>query len=311
VDTPLPGGALQISEARCGAGSVILLREENGMINHEALATELLHAYDHAALMPPPSARGPFLLADAYAVGQRLVALRRARGERTVGRKIGFTNTSIWAEYGVDRPLWAHVYAGTVQDAPHDTATVSLAGMVAPRIEPEIVFGIRRAVAPQTSDLVELLDHLAWYAAGFEIVDCHLPGWRFTSADCAADFGLHARLIIGRRIPIDHRAGAALIDRLACFTVRLQRDAATVASGGGTFVLGSPLHALRYLVETLDAQGEAPLGAGEVVTTGTLTPALPIQAGERWQAALDGIEAEGVRLTLTDAPARGPAAASS
>lgn len=276
----------------------------------EALATELLAAYDHAALITPPSARGPFSLADAYAVGQRLVAHRRARGEHTVGRKIGFTNTSIWAEYGVDCPLWAHVYAGTVQDAQHGAAAVSLAGMVAPRIEPEIVFGLRRAVAPQTSDPGELLDHLAWYAAGFEIVDCHFPDWRFSSADCAADFGLHARLIIGRRIPIDHRAGAALIDRLARFTVTLQRDAATVASGGGSFVLGSPLHALRYLVETLAAQGDAPLSAGEVVTTGTLTPALPIQAGERWHATLDGLDAVGVQLTLTDAPVPGYAGTS-
>jgi 2-keto-4-pentenoate hydratase len=232
------------------------------MNNVEALATELLDAYDHGALITPPSARGPFSIADAYAVGQRLVARRRARGEHTVGRKIGFTNTSIWAEYGVDRPLWAHVYAGTVQDAQHDAATASLAGMVAPRIEPEIVLGIRRDVAPHSTDLSELLDHLAWYAAGFEIVDCHFPGWRFTSADCAADFGLHARLVIGHRVPIDHGAGGDLIDRLAHFTVTLQRDEVPVATGGGAFVLGSPLHALRYLVETLAAQGDEPLSAG-------------------------------------------------
>ncbi|MEN9938130.1 MAG: hypothetical protein RLZZ387_4709 [Chloroflexota bacterium] len=268
------------------------------MNDAESLAAELLDAYDHGALITPPSARGPFSIADAYAVGRRLVARRRARGEQTVGRKIGFTNTSIWAEYGVDRPLWAHVYAGTVQDAEHDTATVSLASMVAPRIEPEIVFGLRHAVAPHTTDLNELLDHLAWYAAGFEIVDCHFPDWRFSSADCAADFGLHARLVIGRRIPIDHSAGADLIDQMARFTVTLQRDGTTVATGGGAFVLGNPLHALRYLVETLAAQGDAPLAAGEVVTTGTLTPALPILAGERWHSVSDGLDAVGVRLTL-------------
>jgi 2-oxo-3-hexenedioate decarboxylase len=139
-------------------------------MNHpDLLAAELLDTYDRGGLTTPPSARGPFSIAEAYAVGRRLVALRRARGERAVGRKIGFTNTSIWAEYGVDRPLWAHVYAGTMQDAEHDTATVSLAGIVAPRIEPEIVFGLQRAVAPRTADLEALLDHIAWYAAGFEI----------------------------------------------------------------------------------------------------------------------------------------------
>jgi 2-oxo-3-hexenedioate decarboxylase len=262
----------------------------------ETLAAQLLDAYDNGRLITPPSAHGSFTLADAYATGERLVALRRDRGEQTVGRKIGFTNTSIWAEYGVDRPLWAAMYASTSQDTDADTATVSLAGMVAPRIEPEIVFGLRRAVAPGITDLRELLDHIAWVAPGFEIVDCHFPEWRFTSADCAADFGLHARLVIGRHLAIDHASGAGLVEKLARFSVTLLRDDVEVATGGGAFVLGSPLYALRYLVETLGSQGAEPLAAGEIVTTGTLTPALPIKPGQRWQSVLDGLEPHGLSL---------------
>jgi 2-oxo-3-hexenedioate decarboxylase len=268
------------------------------MSDIETLAAQLLNAYDNGRLITPPSANGPFTIADAYATGERLVALRRERGEQTVGRKIGFTNTSIWAEYGVDRPLWARIYAGTVQDTDADLATVSLAGMVAPRIEPEIVFALRRAVAPGTTDVRELLDHIAWVAPGFEIVDCHFPEWRFTSADCAADFGLHARLVIGHHLAIDHVSGAGLVERLARFNVTLLRDDVEVAAGGGAFVLGSPLHALRYLVETLASQGAEPLAAGEIVTTGTLTPAMPIQPAQRWQSVLGGLELRGLSLTL-------------
>ncbi|HEU5089403.1 MAG TPA: 2-hydroxypenta-2,4-dienoate hydratase, partial [Roseiflexaceae bacterium] len=67
----------------------------------DEIATQLLAAYDNATLIEPPSRRGPFSMDEAYAVGERLVQKRRARGEQTVGRKIGFTNTTIWAEYGV------------------------------------------------------------------------------------------------------------------------------------------------------------------------------------------------------------------
>ena len=35
---------------------------------------------------------------------------RLARGERVLGRKIGFTNRTIWAEFGVDAPMWGYLY---------------------------------------------------------------------------------------------------------------------------------------------------------------------------------------------------------
>ena len=54
---------------------------------------------------------------------------RRAgrRGWKPVGRKIGFTNRTIWPRYGVYQPMWAHVWAHTVHHATADRATLSLA----------------------------------------------------------------------------------------------------------------------------------------------------------------------------------------
>jgi 2-oxo-3-hexenedioate decarboxylase len=265
--------------------------------NLDRLAAELLHAYDHAQLVAQPSQRGPFTNADGYAVGARLTALRRARGERTIGRKIGFTNTTLWEAYGVDRPMWAHVYAGTVLDAPGQAAEISLARAIAPRIEPEVVFGLREAIPADVTDPAALLDHIAWLAPGFEIVDCHYAGWRFSSADCTADFGLHARLVVGQRLPVE--GIAQLAEQLAHFTIVLRRDGEALASGGGANVLGSPLHALGFLVETLTALGAEPLAAGEIVTTGTLTPALDIAPGQTWQSVFSGLPLPGLTLRLT------------
>ena len=39
-----------------------------------------------------------------------------------------------------------------------------------------------------------------------------------------------------------------------------------------------------------------PLAAGEIVTTGTLTRAFPVAAGEEWTTPLTGIPLEGARL---------------
>jgi 2-oxo-3-hexenedioate decarboxylase len=41
-----------------------------------------------------------------------------------------------------------------------------------------------------------------------------------------------------------------------------------------------------------------PLAAGEIVSTGTLTRALPVRPGETWTTRLIGIPLEGITLTF-------------
>ena len=49
--------------------------------------------------------------------------------------------------YGVYQPMWAHMWSRTVQRAQGGRASLSLAGLVRPRIEPEVVFGLRAPLA--------------------------------------------------------------------------------------------------------------------------------------------------------------------
>jgi 2-keto-4-pentenoate hydratase len=49
----------------------------------------------------------------------------------------------------------------------------------------------------------------------------------------------------------------------------------------------------------LAAQSRFPaVAAGEIVSTGTLTAALPVQPGETWSTALSGIELPGFTLEI-------------
>ena len=76
---------------------------------------------------PPSYGPGDFgAVADAYNVLADIEARRRTQGWWPVGRKIGFTNTTIWPRYGVHQPIWAHVWAHTVRYAPDGRATLSL-----------------------------------------------------------------------------------------------------------------------------------------------------------------------------------------
>jgi 2-oxo-3-hexenedioate decarboxylase len=59
--------------------------------------------------------------------------------------------------------------------------------------------------------------------------------------------------------------------------------------------LGGPVSALRHLVDILASdQINPPLAAGEIVTTGTLTRALPVAPTETWTTELAGLALNGL-----------------
>jgi hypothetical protein len=60
-------------------------------------------------------------------------------------------------------------------------------------------------------------------------------------------------------------------------------------------VLDSPLLTFAYLAEVLAQQSRfAPVQAGEIVSTGSLTDLLPVTPGETWSTTLDGISLPGL-----------------
>jgi 2-oxo-3-hexenedioate decarboxylase len=263
-------------------------------------ARTLLAAHERRRQIAPLTDWDPALdLPAAYRVAEAVRALRAARGERSVGRKIGFTNTTLWDRYGVRAPIWGHVYDTTLCDRAALAGPVALAAFVEPRIEPEIVFGLARAPEPGM-DPEALLACLDWAATGFEIVQSVFPGWRFTAPDTVAAFGLHGLLVVGARVRIPPGDRSAWIGQLGGFTVDLLRDGAVADRGGGRNVLGAgPLAALGHLVDVLAKDPEAPpLAAGAVVTTGTLTDALPVASGQLWCLRTRGLPLPGLDLAL-------------
>ena len=233
----------------------------------------------------------------AYAIVARIADLREARGERPVGRKIGFTNTAIWPRYGVTGPMWNFLFDTTVQDLADLDSGFEIAGLAEPRIEPEIVLHLGSAPRPDM-DEDELLGCIDWIAHGFEIVQSVFPGWKLTCAEAAAAFGLHGALLLGARhdIAADRAAWGRM---LTSFPVLLLRDGEVRDAGHARQVLGGPLASLRFLVtEIARRPGSAPLAAGEIVTTGTLTDAQPVRPGETWTTELDGIPVRGLRLAI-------------
>jgi len=253
-----------------------------------SLAQTLLAAYDTGTLCALPSVQDPdFDLRAAFATANALRSLRLQRGERPLGYKIGFTNRSIWARYGVHRPIWGPVWDTTATLLDSAEARVSLAGLSQPRLEPEVVFGLARAPRAGMS-LTDLQGCIAWVAHGLEIVHTHFEAWRFAAADTVADFALHGRLRVGPRVPV--QGWATLAEDLAALQVELLCDGTVLDRGQGAVVLDGPLHALRLWVDAMAEHTPGwPIRPGDMVTTGTITDAWPLLPGQTWQTRLSDV----------------------
>jgi 2-keto-4-pentenoate hydratase len=262
------------------------------------LANELIDLHRHPRQVSPFSTRYPGLTAETgYAAARQLHAHRLAQGWKLAGRKNGFTNRGIWERYGVNGPMWGAVYDRTLSFAQNNRASVPLAGLVQARIEPEICFKLK-AAPPRTKNPAALLDCIEWVAHSIEIVQCHHPDWKMTLADCTADNALHGRLIVGTPVEVQRIAGLAAA--LPFLKVTLRRGGEVIDQGTGANVLDSPLLSLAFLVEILAQQQDAPpLAAGEIVSTGTLTDAHAVQAGETWSTDLHGFAARGMEISFT------------
>src|SRR5262249_23716473 len=149
---------------------------------------------------------------------------------------------------------------------------------------------------PALLDEAAILACVDWIAQGFEIIQCPYPDWRFRRVDAIAGCGLHGALVVGTPVPVSDLEDC--LRRLRTFTITAGNGTQSV-TGGGANVLDSPVLAFAHLAAVLSRQSRfEPVCAGEIVTTGTLTPPVPVAPGETWTASLEGIDLPGLAMTL-------------
>ena len=227
---------------------------------------------------------------NAYQITSAVRLRRIQNGETPLGRKIGFTNRTIWEEYDVHQPIWGDIYNTTVSWLADLKSPFHLKGLAEPRIEPEIIFKLKTKPSA-AMDEAALLGCMEWVAHGFELVQSLFPDWKFSVADTIAGYGLHGALLIGPPRHVHPQDHAALLEALSHFSIDLYQNDHCVDTGFARNVLDGPLSALRHLVGLLENDPYNPdLQAGEIITTGTLTRAFPVKHGETWRTELYGLD---------------------
>lgn len=232
-------------------------------------ASLLAHAREAQRSLAPFEERlRPATLEAGYDVQDRLAA---RLGWPTVGWKIGATNEAAQRLLGADAPFAGRLFAPHVQQSPTVLGLDRYVHHPLVECEVGVLLGADLDVGPFTIDSVA--EAVAAVVPTIEVVE-----FRFADRVAAglpsvmADNGGAADLVVGEPTVDWHGLDLAALD------LRLVVDGAEVAEGTGAAALGHPLAALAWLAQHRLDRGD-PLRAGDLVSTGTCTGAVPAVPG--------------------------------
>jgi 2-keto-4-pentenoate hydratase len=217
--------------------------------------------------------------ADGYAIQGEI---EKYSAGNLFGWKIAATSEAGQKHINVDGPMAGRILPETIIP---DGGTASMAGNEMRVAEPEFAFRMRADLPPRSSpySVQEVLDAVDTLHPAIEIPDSLFAD--FVSAGAAqiiADNACAHLFVLGAPTSANWRA-LDLVDEKPVITLRGKQFI-----GHGKNVLGDPRVALTWLANELRQLGVT-LKAGEVVTTGTCHPPLPIEAGDAFEADFGSI----------------------
>lgn len=234
----------------------------------EQLAESLYDAFRSRSQIDRLTATHDLTITDAYDIQTRLVDRRLDDGAEVVGHKIGLTSDAIQDQLGVDEPDFGRLLDRMYVEGP----TVPTDSLVQPRVEPEVGFLIEEPLEPPVTAL-DVLGATDRVVPVVEVIDSRVRDWDIRIQDTIADNASSALYLTG--------AATTAIDGLdlSLEGVKLYKNGRLEASGVGAAVLDHPARAVAWLANTLADLDES-IEPGQVVLSGSLTPAVDVEPGD-------------------------------
>jgi 2-keto-4-pentenoate hydratase len=188
----------------------------------------------------------------------------------------------------VDGPVGGTIFASGIQASP---ATYAHKSFIKPLIECEIAYQLGKDLPPRDKPYTraEVEDAIAAVHGAIEVADTRLPPGQPGALVLADSIG-NGGFVYG-----PPKTDWRKIDVLTQ-TVTLRFDGKEMARGLGNATLGDPLASVVILANHQPKDGEG-LKAGQIITTGSCTGALPIAAGSEAVADFGPLGEVRVRFT--------------
>jgi 2-keto-4-pentenoate hydratase len=215
-------------------------------------------------------------LMSAYAVQRALTSLRLGRGDAVVGWKLGYTTAAMREQMGIDAPNY-----GPLLTSMKVHAGVLSVDLLHPRVEPEIALVLARDPGPGAS-AQQVLAACGRAVLALEVVDSVWTDYRFDLEHNTADGSSAAGFVLGVELPLTART----VDVVLTVEPSLGLEPATQTETGSG-ALADAAGSVAWLADRLHEEGLA-LRAGDVVLTGGLTRAMPVEPGSLARAHATG-----------------------
>ncbi len=225
-------------------------------------------------------------VAEAYAIQLRSFQTRVKNGEIVVGRKIGLCAKANQQMFGINEPIYGHLFASMVVP---EGEPISMGRLLRPVIEGEICFVLKDDLKGPGVNTAKVLAATAGVTPAMEIADSRFKERRMKAADPISENSGAAMVVLGGKITPVTDIDLRLVGMV------LEKNGEVIATGAGAAVLGNPAQSVADLANKLAEFGMT-LSAGEFIISGSLTAAVPAQAGSCYRATFDRLGSVSVRF---------------
>ena len=235
---------------------------------------------------------------DAPCAREKLVAILAQHYGPAVGYKVGLTNAAAQHRFGVPNPVRGTIFHGTIRarGTAASPAEIPAAFAAVPNVESDLLVRVKdEGINEAGADHVAILRHLDQVIPFIEMPDLVLAPGGINGPNLIA-INVGARLgVLGEPIPV--QATPEFAARLGRMTVILATDQKELSRAPGTALLGHPLNVIPWLVEDLRRDGRR-LQAGDIISLGGFSPALPTEAGRTVTATYEGLAEQPVTVSV-------------
>jgi len=213
---------------------------------------------------------------DAYRIQRAWVSMKLAAGRRLKGHKIGLTSRAMQRVSNIVEPDY-----GAVLDDMFfpEGAEIPTSRFIAPRVETELAFVLKRPLSGPECTIFEALDATDYIIPAVEIVDQRIQpidpdtGRTRKVMDTISDNASAAGVVLGGRPFRPEGADLRWVAAL-CY-----RNGTIEDSGVAAAVLNHPANGVAWLANKLHMHGER-LEAGEIILAGSFTATIACRPGD-------------------------------
>lgn len=242
---------------------------------HAEIAKQLIRSEGEKQAIEPLTTTYPGItVRDAYRIQMAQIDRRVLKGAKIVGKKVGLTSTVMQSMFNVTTPDFGHLLDDMMIVEAED---IDLNEFIAPKLECEIAFILKEDLQGPGMTREDVEAATDYVVPAFEIIDSRIRDWKIRFEDTVADNGSSARAILGG-IPTSLRD----LD-LEHLGMIFSKNGCLIDTAAGAAVMGNPIEAVVWLANTLGEYGIS-LKANEVILSGALTGAVPVEAGAIYTA---------------------------